>query len=112
MIKYDYELDAREIYRRSFAIIRAESNLARFSALEERVAVRLIHTAGMVELADDVVFSPDFAESAVAALQRGAAILCDTKMVVSGVTRARLPANNAVLSFIDDPRVQQLAAEQ
>ena len=112
MIKHDYERDAREIYRRSFAIIRAESNLGRFSPLEERVAVRLIHTAGMVELADDVVFSPDFAESAVAALQRGAAILCDTKMVVSGVTRARLPADNEVLSFIDDPRVKQLAAEQ
>jgi precorrin-8X/cobalt-precorrin-8 methylmutase len=110
--KYDYERDASEIYRRSFAIIRSEADLARFSPLEERVVVRLIHTAGMVELANDIEFSPDFAEAGVRALQRGAAILCDTKMVQSGVTRARLPADNPVLCSIDDPRVKELALAQ
>jgi precorrin-8X/cobalt-precorrin-8 methylmutase len=110
--KYDYERDASEIYRRSFAIIRSEADLARFSPLEERVVVRLIHTAGMVELANDIEFSPDFAEAGVRALQRGAAILCDTKMVQSGVTRARLPADNPVLCCIDDPRVKELALAQ
>lgn len=109
---YDYERDGAEIYRRSFAIIRAEADLARFSPLEERVAVRLIHTSGMVELARDLVFSPGFAEAATRALQRGAPILCDAKMVASGVTRARLPANNEVLCFLDDPATPQLAAEQ
>jgi len=111
---YDYERDGAEIYRRSFAIIRREADLTRFSAAEERIAVRLIHTSGMVELAADIVISPGFAEAGAAALRRGAPILCDTKMVASGVTRARLPAGagNEVLCFLDDPAVPALAREQ
>jgi precorrin-8X/cobalt-precorrin-8 methylmutase len=109
---YDYERDGAAIYRRSFAIIRAEADLARFSRIEERVAVRLIHTSGTVDLASDVVFSEGFADAAAEALRRGAPILCDAKMVASGVTRARLPAGNAVVCTLDDPRVPQLAAAQ
>ena len=109
---YDYERDGAAIYRRSFGIIRAEARLSRFSALEERVVVRMIHGCGMVELADDVVFTPGFTEAATAALLRGAPILCDAKMVASGVTRARLPADNQVLCTLDDPRVAELAAAQ
>jgi precorrin-8X/cobalt-precorrin-8 methylmutase len=108
----DYERDGAAIYRRSFAIIRAEAELGRFSPLEERVAVRLIHACGMVELAQDIEFSSAFAEAAVSALQAGAPILCDTKMLPAGVTRARLPSKNEVLCFLDDPRVAGLAAEQ
>lgn len=109
---YDYERDGAEIYRRSFAIIRAEADLGRFSGLEERVAVRLIHGSGMIELAREIEFSNGFVETARAALKRGAPILCDAKMVASGVTRARLPANNEVLCFLDAPEVQALAREQ
>ncbi len=109
---YDYEKNAAEIYRRSFAIIRAEAHLARFSPAEERVAVRLIHTSGMVELADDIVFSPGFTEAAQAAIRSGAPIFCDAKMVVSGVTRARLAANNEISCFLDHPDVPRLAREQ
>jgi precorrin-8X/cobalt-precorrin-8 methylmutase len=109
---YDYEKDGAEIYKRSFAIIRSEAKLARFSPVEERIAVRLIHTSGMVELADDIVFSAGFAEAGVQALQRGAAVLCDAKMIASGVTRARLPADNSIHCYLDDPRVPQLAHEQ
>lgn len=107
--RYDYERDGAQIYLRSFQTIRSEAKLARFSPIEERVAVRLIHTSGMVELAEDIVFSPDFAEAAHAALARGAPILCDAKMVQSGVTRARLGANNDVLCFLDQPGVTELA---
>lgn len=110
---YDYERDAAAIYRRSFAIIRAEAKLARFATpIEERVAVRLVHTSGMVELTDDIVFTPGFAADAAAAIARGAPIFCDTKMVVSGVTRARLAADNEVLSFVDHPEVPALAKAQ
>jgi precorrin-8X/cobalt-precorrin-8 methylmutase len=109
---HDYERDPAEIYRRSFAIIRAEAELVRFSTVEERVAVRLIHTSGMVELARDIIFSPGCAEAARAALRAGAPILCDANMVVSGVTRSRLPAGNEVRCFLDDPRVPALAAAQ
>jgi precorrin-8X/cobalt-precorrin-8 methylmutase len=110
--RYEYEHDGAAIYRRSFAIIRREAALERFSALEEPVAVRIIHACGMVELADQIVFSPGFVEATQAALRAGAPILCDAKMVASGVTRARLPADNRVLCFVDDPSVPGLAKDR
>jgi precorrin-8X/cobalt-precorrin-8 methylmutase len=104
-----YIRDGAEIYRRSFAIIRAESDLARFSAAEEPVAVRIIHACGMTEVARDIALSPGFAEAARAALKAGAPIFCDSKMVANGITRARLPANNDVVCTLDDPSVPTLA---
>jgi len=108
---YDYERDAAAIYRRSFQIIRSEAKLAHFSPLEERVAVRMIHTSGMVELAKDIAFSSGFADACRNALRAGAPIFCDTNMVASGITRARLPAGNQVVCNISDPRVPELAHE-
>jgi precorrin-8X/cobalt-precorrin-8 methylmutase len=108
---HDYIKDGAEIYRRSFAIIRAESDLARFTAEEERVAVRIIHACGMVEVASDIAFSPGAALAGIRALEAGAPILCDAKMVSNGVTRARLPRNNDVICTLDDPSVAKLAAE-
>jgi len=104
-----YIRDGAEIYRRSFAIIRAEADLARFSPAEERVAVRLIHACGMVEVAREVVMAPAFADNARWALIGGAPILCDSKMVANGITRARLPAGNEVVCTLDDARVPELA---
>jgi precorrin-8X/cobalt-precorrin-8 methylmutase len=104
-----YVRDGAEIYRRSFAIIRAEADLARFSAAEERVAVRIIHACGMTEIARDIVMSPGFADAAHSALLTGAPVLCDSKMVANGITRARLPAGNAVVCTLDDPAVPALA---
>lgn len=106
----DYVRDGAAIYSQSFATIRAEADLARFSALEEGIAVRIIHACGMVEAAQDLVFSPDFAEAARRALRTGAPILCDAEMVAHGVTRARLPAANAVICNLRDPRTPDLAA--
>ena len=107
---HDYETDGRAIYRRSFATIRAEADLARFSPEEESVAVRMIHAAGMVELAPRIRFSHGFVSAARAALIAGAPILCDAHMVSEGVTRVRLPADNIVLCTLRDPRVPGLAA--
>lgn len=107
--KYDYVHDGAEIYRRSFAMIRRESDLARFEKEEERVAVRIIHSCGMVELAPDILFSPDAAKIGIEALKAGAPILCDAKMVSQGITRARLPTENAVICTLDDPSVPALA---
>lgn len=109
--RLDYIREGAEIYRRSFAIIRAEADLSRFSGTAERVVVRMIHACGMTDLPADVDLSPDFAATAEAALQRGAPILCDAKMVANGITRTRLPANNEVICTLDDPRVPALAAE-
>ena len=108
---YAYEKDAAAIYRRSFAVIRSEADLARFSPIEERVAVRVIHACGMVEAAADVVFSPGAAEAAREALRAGAPIFCDARMVSEGVTRTRLPANNDVICTLSDPSTPELAVE-
>jgi precorrin-8X/cobalt-precorrin-8 methylmutase len=104
-----YIRDGAEIYRRSFGIIRAEAELARFSAVEERVAVRIIHACGMTDIARDIAMSLDFAERARQALHGGAPILCDSKMVANGITRGRLPAGNDVVCTLDDPAVPEIA---
>jgi precorrin-8X/cobalt-precorrin-8 methylmutase len=108
---HSYIRDGAEIYRNSFAIIRAEAELSRFKANEEKVVVRIIHACGMVDIADDVVMSSTFAAHASEALLRGAPILCDAKMVAHGITRSRLPSNNDVICTLDDPAVAKLAAE-
>jgi precorrin-8X/cobalt-precorrin-8 methylmutase len=105
-----YIRDGAEIYKRSFAIIREEADLARFKGPAERVAVRIIHACGMVEIAREIVMSDHFAENAQAALRRGAPILCDSQMVAHGITRARLPAKNEVICTLGDARVAGLAA--
>ncbi|MBV8769031.1 MAG: precorrin-8X methylmutase [Hyphomicrobiales bacterium] len=108
--RFSYIRDGAEIYRRSFAIIRAEADLRRFSPEEEKIAVRLVHACGLVESAKDFVFSPGAVASARAALAAGAPILCDSKMVANGVTRSRLPKSNEVICTLDDPSVPGLAA--
>jgi precorrin-8X/cobalt-precorrin-8 methylmutase len=107
--RYEYIRDGAAIYARSFAIIRSEAKLARFSPDEERVAVRIIHACGMVEVADDIDFSPGAVAAGRRALSEGAPILCDANMVAHGVTRARLPAGNAVVCTLSDPGVADLA---
>ena len=107
---YDYIRDGAAIYGRSFAIIRAEADLARFEGLEERVAVRIIHACGMVEVVSDIHFTPGAVAAAVAALENGAPVLCDARMVADGVTRARLPAGNDVICTLTDPDVPSRAA--
>jgi precorrin-8X/cobalt-precorrin-8 methylmutase len=107
---YDYVRDGAAIYARSFAIIRAEADLARFTPDEAEVAIRMIHAAGMVELAPQIVFGPGLVNAARAALAAGAPVLCDAEMVAHGITRARLPAGNEVVCTLRDPRVPDLAA--
>jgi precorrin-8X/cobalt-precorrin-8 methylmutase len=111
MTMQDYIRDGAAIYARSFAIIRAEADLAGLSPVEERVAVRIIHACGMVEVARDIAMSESFARDAEAALKSGAPVLCDSMMVADGITRARLPANNSVICTLRDPRVPGLAEE-
>jgi precorrin-8X/cobalt-precorrin-8 methylmutase len=106
-----YEKDGAKIYAQSFARIRAEADLGRFSKDEEPVVVRMIHAAGLVGLERDVAFTPGMAATARAALAAGAPILCDARMISEGITRARLPADNAVICTLQDPRVPDLARD-
>lgn len=111
-MRHTYETDGAAIYRQSFAIIRAEADLARFSAVEEMAVVRMVHATGMVGLEAHVRFTPGMAEAARAALEAGAPILCDASMVSEGITRSRLPAGNAVICTLKNetvaPRAQAL----
>jgi precorrin-8X/cobalt-precorrin-8 methylmutase len=107
----DYLRDGAEIYRRSFATIRAEADLEGLDPVLERVVVRMIHACGMVDLAADVAASPGFGAAGERALRAGAPILCDTSMVASGITRSRLPAANDIVCTLSDPTVPSLAAE-
>lgn len=106
----DYIRDGAAIYERSFAIIRAEADLSRFSQEEEDIAVRMIHACGLVEAARHFVFGPGFVAAARQALQNGAPILCDAEMVARGVTVARFPQENEVICTLRDPRVPEIAA--
>ncbi|PRC41995.1 precorrin-8X methylmutase [Mycobacterium sp. ITM-2017-0098] len=106
----DYIRDAAEIYRQSFATIRAETDLSRFPDDVARAVVRLVHTCGQVDVANHVAFTADVVARTHAALAAGAPILCDSSMVAAGITRSRLPADNEVVSLVADPRAPETAA--
>lgn len=107
--RYDYIREGAAIYERSFATIRREAALHHLSEWEARVAVRVIHACGMVDIADDLSFSNGLAEAARGALLAGAPVLCDSRMVEHGITRSRLPVDNDVICMLADPRVPDLA---
>lgn len=110
-MSYEYERDGAEIYRRSFATIRAEAALDGLPADVAQVAVRMIHACGMTDLVADLAWSPNVVKNARAALQDGAPILCDAQMVAAGITRRRLPADNEVVCTLQDPRTVELAQQ-
>jgi precorrin-8X/cobalt-precorrin-8 methylmutase len=108
---YTYETNGAAIYLQSFATIREEANLTRFGPDEEQVAVRMIHATGMVGLEEQAFFSPGFVSAARTALENGAPILCDARMVSEGITRTRLPADNAVICTLHNDNVREMATE-
>jgi precorrin-8X/cobalt-precorrin-8 methylmutase len=108
---FQYEKDGAEIYRRSFATIRAETDLTGLPEDVARVAVRMVHACGQVDLVEDLAYSPDVVARAREALDAGAPVLCDAEMVASGVTRRRLPEDNDVVCTLNDPRTPGLAAQ-
>ena len=109
--RLDYLRDGPRIYERSFAVIRAEADLSRFSSEEAEIVVRMIHACGCVEITSRIVFGADLVGAGRTALAQGAPILCDSEMVAHGITRARLPAQNQVICALRDQRVAQLAQE-
>src|ERR1700755_788566 len=108
----DYIRDAAEIYCQSFAAIRAEADLTRFPDDVARVVVRLIHPCGQIDVAGHVAYTDDVVARVSAALRAGAPVLCDSSMVAAGITTARLPADNEVVSLVADPRAVDLAARR
>jgi precorrin-8X/cobalt-precorrin-8 methylmutase len=106
-----YLRDGTAIYRQSFAIIRAEADLSRFTPDEADIVVRMIHACGQVDVAHHIVFGGNLVAAARDALTTGAPILCDAEMVAHGITRARLPARNQVICTLNDPRTSEIAAQ-
>jgi precorrin-8X/cobalt-precorrin-8 methylmutase len=106
-----YLRDGAAIYRRSFAIIRAEADLSRFTAEQAEIAVRMIHACGQVDITEHIVFGGDLVAAARAALAAGAPVLCDSEMLAHGITRARLPLGNDVICTLNDPRTAAIAAK-
>ena len=106
----DYIRDGKEIYRRSFATIRAEADLRAIPDDLQKLAVRVIHACGMVDIVEDLRFSPLAGRIGRQALMAGAPILCDARMVADGVTRSRLPSDNLVVCTLNDPAVPEMAS--
>ena len=108
--RYSYCADGAQIYRESFAIIRAEADLSGVPSDAEHIAVRMVHASGQPDLVDDLRIHPDFVAAGRAALLAGAPLFVDSMMVSAGITRSRLPAGNEVICHLRDHRVEQLAA--
>ncbi|MBS1001042.1 precorrin-8X methylmutase [Acetobacter persici] len=111
MQPYDYIRDGAAIYERSFATIRAEADLSGFSAEQAQIVVRIVHACGMVDVAQSVMMTEDFVSSARKSLKKSCAVLCDSEMVAHGITRARLPADNAVVCTLRDARTPDIARQ-
>lgn len=106
-----YETDPAAIYAQSFATVAREARLDRFPQALHPLVTRLIHSCGMVEIADRLAFSPDVAAAGRAALQNGAPVFCDCEMVGAGIIRRYLPAGNDVIVTLNDPRTPDHAAK-
>ena len=107
----DYIRDPAEIYRRSFAAIRAEADLSHLPDSLEQVAVRLIHACGMPDIAQELAWHGDPAEAGRQALEAGSPVLTDARMVAEGVIRSRLPADNPVICTLAEPEVADRAVQ-
>ena len=108
---YDYIHDGKIIYQNSFATIRKEADLSNFTEDEARIAVRVIHACGRIEITKNIIFSPDFIEKSEQALFMGSMIFCDSEMVAHGITRRRLPANNKIICTLNHPDTVKIAQD-
>ncbi|MCT7949924.1 precorrin-8X methylmutase [Ancylothrix sp. C2] len=105
----EYIRKGEDIYRKSFQIIREEANLEILPPDLAKIAVRMIHACGMIDIVSEIEASPDAVNSAKKAINNGAPILCDSKMVAEGITKARLPAENPIICTLNDPQVPAIA---
>lgn len=109
MTQYRYIKDPAGIYAESFRIVREEARLERFEPGIQKMVIRLIHSCGMIEIADRLAFSQDAFAKGEAALKAGAPILCDCEMVGAGIIRRNLPADNPVIVTLNDASVPDSA---
>ncbi len=111
MSLYNYIHNGKSIYQHSFATIRKEADLSKFTENEARIAIRIIHACGRIEITKNIVFSPNFIEKGEQALSTGSVIFCDSEMVAHGITRRRLPANNKIICTLNHPNTSKIALE-
>lgn len=108
-MNFKYEKNGNEIYKKSFSIIRSETQLNYFSSEEEKIVVRMIHASGCTFIDNKVKFSKNFAQKAKRAIRNGGNIICDTNMVKYGITKSRLPSNNSIVCTLNDSEVSSIA---
>jgi len=106
MSKLDYIRDPAEIYRQSFATVESEADLSGLSDPMRRVATRLIHSCGMIDILEDIAFSDKAAEAGVAALETGCTVFCDVEMVKSGIIERNLPSPARLVCTLNDRRAE------
>ena len=104
-----YLRDPELIYQQSFNAIRKEADLSHFPQDIANIVVRMIHSCGMTDIAQDIVYTISAASTGKAALIQGAPVLCDSRMVCEGVIRAKLPAENEVLCWNNCPESAVMA---
>ena len=109
IMNFKYEKNGDEIYKKSFSIIRSETNLSSFSAEEEKIVVRMIHASGFTSINKKVKFSKNFVRKAKEAVRSGGNIICDTNMIKHGITKSRLPANNSIICTLNNKEVSLLS---
>ena len=108
-MNFKYEKNGDEIYKKSFSIIRSETNLSSFSKEEEKIVVRMIHASGFTSINTRVKFSKNFVKKAKKAVNSGGNIICDTNMIKYGITKSRLPANNSIICTLNKKEVLSLS---
>ena len=108
-MNFKYEKNGEKIYKKSFSIIRSETNLRSFSKEEEKIVVRMIHASGFTSINTKVKFSKNFVKKAKEAVNSGGNIICDTNMIKSGITKSRLPADNSIICTLNEKEVFSLS---
>lgn len=103
----------QEIEKRSFEIIREELGDRKLTPGTEPIVMRCIHTSADFDYAENLVFSDNVVEQALAALKRGATIVTDTQMAKAGINKKKLASlGGEVRCFMSDEDVAEEAKER
>jgi precorrin-8X/cobalt-precorrin-8 methylmutase len=110
--RYSYLRDPAAIYRASQTAVEQATDLSGIPEDMRDIAIRLVHSCGMPEIIKQLVYSADAATAGRRALQAGAKIFTDSRMVLDGIIRNRLPRRNPVICTINEGMVAETARRQ
>ena len=108
MSRYDYVRDPETIYRLSSELVAAATDVSGLPADLATLACRLVHACAMPDIVGGLRWHGTPVDAGARALGAGARVLVDCEMVADGIIRDRLPARNAVLCSLNDPRTREI----